>query len=525
MNRAESAARIGSDYDVLVIGGGATGLGTAVDATTRGYRTLLVTSDDFSQATSSRSTKLIHGGVRYLERGDIKLVREALHERGLLLRNAPNIVHDLRFLIPCYSYRAMGYYGTGLKLYDFLAGGLNLTSSGPVRKQRAVTLVPTIQTRGLKGGIVYSDGQFNDSRLAIALARTAQANGATLATYMRVTGLTRQGGRLSGATMVDQISDGVHTVSARVVVNATGIFTDDLRRMDDPQAEPIMAQSRGTHIILDRRFLPGDAAILVPKTSDGRVVFIIPWEGRTLIGTTDIPVDGPEMEPVPTEEEIEFLLRYAALYLSATPRRQDVLAAFAGLRPLVKGNAGSTAQLSRDHTLLVSASGLVTITGGKWTTYRRMAQDTVTRAAQVGGLPPRACVTESLKLAGSSSVDPRWRELGATQQEIFEYEGKYTGMLHPRLPYSRAMAAYVIDQEMPVHLDDVLSRRLRALLLDAQASVEAAPDVAQLMAERQGHDAGWAAAEVERYRALAGTYGIGPQPVEPAEAEQVAPGI
>jgi glycerol-3-phosphate dehydrogenase len=522
MNRAEAVARIPDEYDVLVIGGGATGLGTALDATTRGYRTLLLTSDDFSQATSSRSTKLIHGGVRYLERGDIKLVREALHERGLLLRNAPNIVHDLRFLIPCYSYRQIAYYGTGLKLYDLLAGGLNLTASGPVWKERAVTMAPTVNTSGLKGGVAYSDGQFNDSRLAIALARTAQANGAVLANYVKVTGLVKQSGRLTGATAVDQIDGQEYTVRAKVVVNATGIFTDQLRHLDDPEAAPIMAQSQGTHIVLDRAFLPGDAAILVPKTSDGRVVFIIPWEGRTLVGTTDIAVSGPEMEPVPSEEEIRFLLRYAALYLSTAPRREDVLSAFAGLRPLVKGSAGSTAQLSRDHTLLVSDSGLVTITGGKWTTYRRMAQDTVTRAAQVAGLPAQPCVTERLKLSGSSSIDPRWRELGATAQEIFDYERRYSGMLHPRLPYSHAMAAYVIDHEMPVNLDDVLSRRLRALLLDADASVEAAPDVARLMAEKAGHDSRWVESQVQRYRDLAAGYGMGQQPQVPVGARSGA---
>lgn len=523
MNRDDAVARLDEAYDVLVIGGGATGLGAAVDATTRGYRTLLVTSDDLSQATSSRSTKLIHGGVRYLERGDIKLVREALHERGLLLRNAPNIVHDLRFLIPCYNLRQIGYYGSGLKLYDLLAGGLNLTASGPVWRERAVTMAPTVRTKGLKGGVAYSDGQFNDTRLAIALARTAQANGAVIANYAQVTGLTRDRGTLSGAVVLDQISGKEHTVQAKVVVNATGIFTDELRRMDDPNAEPIMAQSRGTHILLDRAFLPGEAAILVPKTADGRVVFIIPWEGRTLIGTTDIPVSGPKMEPVPTEEEIDFLLHYAALYLSVPPRRQDVLGAFAGLRPLVKGSAGTTAQLSRDHTLLVSGSGLVTITGGKWTTYRRMAQDTVTRAAQVGELPPRPCVTESLKLVGSSSSDPRWRELGASAQEIFEYEAAHAGMLHPRLPYSYAMAAYVIDNEMPVNLDDVLSRRLRALLLDADAAVAAAPGVAKLMAQKRGHDDAWVAAQIERFGALARAYGLRAPEAEPS-AQAATPG-
>jgi glycerol-3-phosphate dehydrogenase len=386
-------------------------------------------------------------------------------------------------------------------------------------------MAPTIRADGLKGGVAYSDGQFNDARLAIALARTAHDNGAVVANYARVTELIKERGRVAGAMVIDQITGREHAIRAKVVVNATGIFTDTLRRMDDPAAEPIMAQSRGTHIVLDHSFLPGNAAILVPRTDDGRVVFIIPWEGRTLVGTTDIPVDGPEMEPIPSEEEIEFLLRYAALYLSRAPRREDVLGAFAGLRPLVRGNAASTAQLSRDHTLMVSDAGLVTITGGKWTTYRHMAEDTVTRAAQVGNLPARPCVTDRLKLAGAEATDPRWRELGAGGEEIFEYEGRYGGLLHPRLPYSQAMAAYVIDREMPVNLDDVLSRRLRALLLDTAASVEAAPGIARLMAERQGHSESWVTDQVERYRDLARRYGLGAQPHVPEEAVHGAPGV
>lgn len=525
MNRTEAVAQLDGAYDVLVIGGGATGLGVAVDAVTRGYSTLLVTADDFAQATSSRSTKLIHGGVRYLERGDIKLVREALHERGLLLRNAPHLVHDLRFLIPCYKYWQIGYYGSGLKAYDLLAGGLNLTASGPVGRERALTMVPTIRTEGLKGGVAYSDGQFNDARLAIALARTAQSRGGVLVNYARVTELIKDGGRLAGAVVIDQKTGREHRVRARAVVNAGGIFTDSVRRMDDPSTAPILAHSRGTHIMLDHSFLPADAAILVPRTDDGRVVFIIPWEGRTLVGTTDIPVEGAELEPIPTEEEIEFLLHYAALYLSRTPSRSDVLAAYAGLRPLVRGGTASTAQLSRDHTLLVSDSGLLTITGGKWTTYRRMAQDTVTRAAQVGNLQARPCATERLKLVGAEATDPRWRELGATGEEIFEYEGRYMGLLHPRLPYSKAMAAYVIDREMPVELDDVLSRRLRALLLDAAAAVEAAPEVARLMADLQGHDDGWVRDSVERFRTLAQRYGLGAQPSMPEPAVRASPGV
>jgi glycerol-3-phosphate dehydrogenase len=519
MDRADALSQLDGSFDVLIIGGGATGLGAALDSASRGYRTALVTSGDFSQATSSRSTKLAHGGVRYLEQGDIKLVREALFERGVLLRNAPHLAHELRFLIPAYHWWQIFYYGTGLKFYDVLAGSQNLTGSGSVSSYGAARLVPTIKRRNLKGGIVYSDGQFNDSRLAVTLGRTAVQYGAVLANYTEVTALRKEGGKLTGALAIDQISGEKRTITARVVINATGIFTDRIRQLDDRAAEPIIAHSQGTHIVLDRSFLPGKAAILVPKTDDGRVVFIIPWEGRTLVGTTDIPVDHAEMEPAPSEEEIEFLLRYAGMYLSRSPKREDVLSAFAGLRPLVRGNAASTSQLSRDHTLMVSDSGLVTITGGKWTTYRRMAQDAVTRAAEVGGLGPQPCVTQHLQLLGAEGTNPDWREFGATAAEIERYEDRYPGQLHARLPFSRAVAAYVIEREMPVNLDDVLSRRLRALFLDAEASVEAAPDVARLMADIQGHDAGWVESQVERYRDLAALYGLGPQPAKPIGAK------
>lgn len=525
MDRDEALGQLDGSYDILIIGGGATGLGIAVDASTRGYRTLLVTADDFAQATSSRSTKLIHGGVRYLERGEIKLVRESLRERGLLLRNAPTLVHDLRFFTPCYKFWQIGYYGAGLKLYDLLAGSLNLSPSAIVGRRRSLTLVPALQAKGLKGGVSYSDGQFNDARLAMALARTAYTHGAILANYARVTALIKGGSRLRGAVVLDQVSGREHMVGAKVVVNATGIFTDVVRAMDDPSTEPIVVRSRGSHIVLGHEFLPGKVAILVPRTDDGRVAFIMPWEGRTLVGTTDVPVDGPELEPVPSDEEIDFLLDAAALYLTRAPQRADVLAAFAGLRPLVRRTAASTARFSRDHALLVSDSGLVSITGGKWTTYRLMAQDTVDLAARIGGLPARPCVTERSRLAGAETTDPQWRELGATDDEIVEYEARHSGLVHRSLPYSLAMAAYVIDREMPVNLDDVLSRRLRALLLGAVASIEAGPAIAKLMAERHGHGDDWIASQIERYRLLAGKYLPGNHPTERERAVHATSGM
>ncbi|MDP9372258.1 MAG: glycerol-3-phosphate dehydrogenase/oxidase [Chloroflexota bacterium] len=512
MRRDESVARLDRLYDLLVIGGGATGLGVALDSASRGYATLLVEARDFAQGTSSRSTKLVHGGVRYLQQGDIGLVREALHERGRLLRNAPHLVHELRFLVPAYRWWHKPWYGTGLKLYDLLAGRLKLSRARVVDAETAIGMVPTIEREGLRGGVVYSDAQFNDARLAISIARTADALGATLLNYAPVRALLHEDGRVAGAVIVDAESGREHAVRARGVVNATGVFTDAIRRMDDAAAPAVIAASQGIHLMLDRSFLPGETAILVPRTADGRVVFIIPWQGRTLVGTTDTPVPAPSVEPTALEGEIAFVLRHAGLYLTRKPTRADVLAVYAGLRPLVRGkdsydNQGdsgeATAKLGRDHTLLESASGLVTITGGKWTTYRRMAEETVDRAAAVAGLPARPCRTRGLRLWGAASRNPRWIELGATEAEVAEYEALFAGPLHPRLPYSLAMAAYVIDHEMPVRLEDVLSRRLRALLLDARAAVEAAPRTAELMAALQGRDDAWVRAELDAFRRLA----------------------
>ena len=505
MRREEHLARLDQTFDVLVIGGGATGLGVALDSASRGYATLLVEARDFAQGTSSRSTKLVHGGVRYLERGDVKLVYEALHERGRLIRNAPHLVHELRFLVPTYHAWQLPYYGIGLKVYDLLAGRLGLSRSTVVTASGAVGLIPTIEQDGLKGGVVYSDAQFNDTRLALILARTAAQHGATLLNDAPVRELLKDGGRVVGAVVEDAVSGERHNVRARAVVNATGVFADEVRTMDDPNAKPMMAPSQGVHLILDRSFLPSDTGILIPKTDDGRVIFIIPWQGHTLAGTTDTELPAPVVEPTAQEDEVDFILTHIDRYLTRKPSRADVRAIFAGLRPLVRPAADdeSTAALSRDHTLIESSSGLVTITGGKWTTYRRMAQDTVDHIAGVAALPKRACVTAEMPLVGATARIPRWMEFGATASEAAEYEAKYPGDLHPRLPYSMAMAAYTIDQEMPMRLEDVLARRLRALFLDAEAAIDAAPKVADLMAKLQGHDAEWATAQVKEFEALA----------------------
>ncbi|MHB1131806.1 MAG: glycerol-3-phosphate dehydrogenase/oxidase [Chloroflexota bacterium] len=506
MNRNENLSRLSERFDVLVIGGGATGLGVAVDAAARGYHTALVERADFAQGTSSRSTKLAHGGVRYLQQRNVGLVREALRERGLMLQHAPHLVKPLTFLVPAYRWWELPFYGSGLSLYSLLAGRLGLERSTFVGPRRARELVPTIERKGLRGGVLYSDALFDDARLAIALARTADEQGAVLLNYVEVVAFLKENGRVVGAMVADRETGSGHQVRARVVVNATGVFGDSLRRLDDPAAAPILSASQGTHLVLDQRVLPGDTALLVPHTEDGRVVFAIPWQGTVLLGTTDIPVGQPEPEPIPLPGEVDYLLEQARPYLAVQPTTADVLSVFSGLRPLVKGEGATTAALSRDHTVLVSSAGLVTIAGGKWTTYRHMAERTVDRAAQVGGLPPSPCLTQNLRLWGADAPPGPWQAFGVPPEAGEPYEERYSWRLHPDLPYSAAMVAYAVEREMAVRLEDVLSRRLRALLLSACAAYAVAPLVAVLMAEIMGKGESWVEREVAAFRALATHY-------------------
>ena len=388
-------------WDLLIIGGGATGLGAAVDASARGYRTLLVEQHDFAKGTSSRSTKLVHGGVRYLKQGNVSLVLEALHERGLLVENAPHLVHHLSFIVPIYSWWEGPFYGIGLKLYDRLAGRLGLSPSSLLSREETIRRIPTIEQNGLMGGVSYYDGQFDDSRLAINLAQTVFDLGGVAVNYLQVTGLIHEDGLISGVHIRDMLSDEAYEISARAVINATGVFCDTIRRMDDPEARSIIAPSQGAHVVLPKAFLPGDAAIMVPHTPDGRVLFAVPWHDHVVVGTTDIAVETTSLEPLPMEEEIDFILTTSAKYLSKAPARSDVLSVFAGLRPLVKvGDARSSAAMSRDHTILIANSGLLTITGGKWTTYRKMAQDVIDQAEPVAGFDRRPCRTEHLQIHG-----------------------------------------------------------------------------------------------------------------------------
>jgi glycerol-3-phosphate dehydrogenase len=475
-------------WDVLVIGGGATGLGCAIDAATRGYRTALLEAGDFARGTSSRSTKLVHGGVRYLRQGNVSLVLEALKERGLLRRNAPHLVTDLPFVVPNYDWWEAPFYGIGLRLYDMLAGKLGFGPSRNLSKKETLERLPTIETEGLRGGVIYHDGQFDDARLAVAMAQTAASRGAALMNYAPVVRLEHSKGVLRGLVVRDLESGREIALEGKVVINATGPFTDAVRRLDEADAAPMILPSQGIHVVLDRAFLPGASAIMVPHTDDGRVLFAIPWKGRVVVGTTDTPLERVSYEPRPREEEIDFLLEHAARYLTKDPTRSDVLSGFAGIRPLVGASPdGSTAAVSRDHTVHISRSGLVTVTGGKWTTYRKMAEDAVDQAALVGGLPEKPCVTATLGIH-----DPGPDEASEA--------------LHPRLELREAEVRRAARDEMARTVEDVLSRRSRALVLDARAAIDVAPRVAAILAAELGRDASWEKEQVIAFSAVAKGY-------------------
>lgn len=478
MNRTESLARLSDKserWDVIVIGGGATGLGTAVDAAARGYKTALLEQADFAEGTSSRSTKLVHGGVRYLRGGEIGLVRESLRERGRLLRNASDLVKPLGFVVPAYRWYERFFYGTGLTLYDALAGNLGIHATEHLSTADTNLEIPNLRSEGLYGSTFYWDGQFDDARLAVALAKTASEKGAAILNHVGVSEITKAGDRVAGVVARDGISGEEYQLDAKVVVNATGVFSDQVRKLDDQDAEDRVRPSQGIHIVLDGEFLGGNCGIMIPNTDDGRVLFAIPWHNRVLLGTTDTGNVPVELNPQPMEEEIDYLIEHAGRYLSKKPGRSDIRASFAGLRPLVSppGKGGDTSKISRTHSLTVSASGLVSIAGGKWTTYRQMAEDTVDRAAEVGGLKSQPCKTADLTLSGPSP-NPVGSQL-----------------LDPDLPYSDADAERAVREEMAMTLPDAMSRRMRCSFLDDAATQRCAEKVARLMAAELDRDEEW----------------------------------
>ncbi len=507
--RADLLAQLAQDrdYDLAVVGGGATGLGVALDAAARGFRVVLLESHDFAKGTSSRATKLVHGGVRYLAQGNISLVREALHERTTLLRNAPHLAQPLAFVVPSYRWWDAPFYGIGLTLYDLLAGKAGLGTTRFLGSAATARALPTVRRDGLLGGVQYWDGQFNDARLALALARTAATRSALLVNYCAATGLLYEDGKISGLQVQDSLNGQSFRVRARCVVNATGVWVDALREMDGQAhragggktVKPMVAPSQGVHIVVDRSFLDSDSALMVPKTSDGRVLFAVPWLGKVILGTTDTPRHDLAREPLAFADEVEFILRESARYLRKAPVRADIKSIWVGLRPLVKpqdDEGESTKALSREHTVIVSRSGLVTVTGGKWTTYRAMAEDVLDKCAAKGLLERRpGGQTEGLRLVGADVP------AGLAPVSVGKTEGPHSyGSEKPLLAgmpgagvwladgLSEGMVRFAARYEYAVTVEDMLARRARMLFLDARLAADLAPRVAEILREETGLD-------------------------------------
>lgn len=504
-------------WDLVIVGGGATGLGCGIDAAARGYDTLLLEMHDFAKATSSRSTKLVHGGVRYLQQGNVSLVFEALHERGLLEKNAPHLVEKLPFVVPSYSWWEGPYYGIGMKVYDMLARGYSFGRSKVLGKQKTLARLPTLNADGLTSGVLYYDGQFDDARLAVNMAQTFVEQGGTALNYMKVTNLKKNDrDRVRGVVAECQETGDTYSIDASGVINAAGIFTDSIRKMDDPASEDSLRPSQGIHLVLDRSFLPGDTALMIPKTDDGRVLFAIPWLDRVVVGTTDEEVEGPALEPRPMQKELDYLMTHLGRYLTKTPTPDDVLSVFAGIRPLVTDpsspSTGDTSDISREHVLYVSDSGLVTISGGKWTTYRKMAEDTIDRAATVAGLEPRPSVTEHLPIHGwhahpeQFGVFEMYGSDAVALKHLIQKHPELNEQLDDRLPLRSVQVVWAVRHEMARTVEDVLARRTRSLLLNAQASIDVAPKVAELLAGELGRDEAWQQKQVNAFTDVAEGY-------------------
>ncbi len=517
MNRDDMLEKIEACTDVwdcIVIGGGASGLGVAIEASSRGYSCLMLEQSDFGKGTSSRSTKLIHGGVRYLQQGDVSMVLEALHERGLLRQNAPHLVSNQRFIVPNYVWWDGPFYQVGLKVYDMLAGKLGLGPSKSLSKKDTLEAIPTLKTKGLRGGIVYHDGQFDDARLVVNLAQTLSEQGGTPVNYMKVTSLLKSGDMVCGVVARDLESGKDHEIYGRVVINATGVFADAIVKMDDPEAKDMIKPSQGVHLVLGKEFLPGDTAIMVPHTDDGRVLFAVPWLGKVVLGTTDTPVEEASLEPRALEEEVEFILKTAGKYLEKVPQRKDVLSVFAGLRPLAAPPDGGTPtkEISRSHKVLVSLSGLVTLVGGKWTTYRKMGEDTINKAALVAGLDERPSTTSNLRIHGwLKNIDTgdflhSYGSDAIAIKRLIRDKPELGEKLDAALPIVRGEVLWAARNEMARTVEDVLSRRTRALILDARASIRMAPEVAKIMAKELGFSRTWQKSQVEEYLDLAQGY-------------------
>ena len=516
MKRSEQLSKLNEtkEWDVIIIGGGASGLGTALDAASRGYKTIMVEAVDFAKGTSSRSTKLVHGGVRYLEQGDISLVKEALKERGLMAQNAGHVVKNQTFVIPNYNWWGGYFYTIGLTVYDLLAGRLSLGRSKYISKKKTIELLPTVEQKGLVSGVIYHDGQFDDSRLAINLAQTAVEKGACILNYTKVINLLKDDkNQVTGVLVEDKETGEKKEIKGKVTINATGVFTNSIMKMNDKVYKKYIVPSQGIHLVFDKSFLPSDYALMVPKTSDGRVLFAVPWHDKIIVGTTDTLIKSHSLEPIALESEIEFVLETAQRFLAKKPTRADVLAVFAGLRPLAapEKEGQSTKEVSRSHKIFVSETGLITITGGKWTTYRKIAEDIIDKAISEKKLPKKECKTEHLSIRGNQKTSTLDREnhlyvygsdiknIMALQNNALELKEK----IHPDYDFTMAEVAWAIRYEMAITLDDILARRVRLLFLDSRAAISSCEKVARFMAKELGKDELWITNQISEFKTIA----------------------
>lgn len=515
MKHSEQLLRLKNteNWDVIIIGGGASGLGTALDAASRGYKTILVEAVDFAKGTSSRSTKLVHGGVRYLEQGDIHLVKEALKERGLMAKNAGHLVKNQSFVIPNYNWWGGSFYTIGLKIYDFLAGSLSLGRSEYISKKKTIEMLPNVEENGLVSGVIYHDGQFDDSRLAINIAQTAIEKGACIVNYIKAVNLLKDDkNQVIGVQVQDHETGDKYELKGAVVINATGVFTNSIMKLNDMVYKKYIVPSQGIHLVFDKSFLPGDHALMIPKTSDGRVLFAVPWHNRIVVGTTDTLIKKHSLEPIALESEIAFVLETAQRFLAKKPTRADVLSVFAGLRPLAapKEEGKSTKEVSRSHKIIVSKTGLITITGGKWTTYRKIAEDIINKAISTGKLSKKACITEDLAIHGNKVTTNLDRKshlyiYGSDISQIIELqqnEPELNEKVHPNHEFTMAEVVWAIRHEMARTVDDILARRVRLLFLDARAAIQSSEKVARVLAKELGCNESWVNKEVLNFKKI-----------------------
>jgi len=516
MKRERSIEQMAStDWDIVIIGGGASGLGAALESTTRGYKTLLIEQYDFTIGTSSRSTKLVHGGVRYLAQGDLGLVLDALKERGLLLKNAPHLVKNTTFLIPSYTWWYKPFYTIGLTFYDLLSRRHRFGKSVPYSRKKTLKKIPTLKNSNLRGSVKYHDGQFDDSRLGINLVQTIIENKGVALNYVKVDDFIKENGKISGVIVKDQETEKIYSIKAKIVLNATGVFVDKLIKKDNLNAERIIKPSQGVHLVIDKKFLKSDYALMIPKTNDGRVLFAVPWHNKVIVGTTDMPQDKAVIEPKATDEEVNFILETAGRFLEIKPTRKDVKSVFAGLRPLAapkKENGAKTKEISRKHKIIVSDSNLVSIVGGKWTTYREMGEDVVNQLAKIAQLPEKKSVTNKLHIHGyKKNVDfksPLYfygSDIGELNK-LITVDPDLGNWISEDLKINRAQVVWAVRNEYARNVEDILSRRTRALLLDAKESIKIAPEIAKIVAKELGYSKDWETGQIMSFTNLAKGY-------------------